>query len=317
MNKAAHFRAFFGMLAIAVWLGAAAPAAAQDDARIIPLDWTLDPFARLETGIVLSQSEDRDDELIINGDGGYLRAQVGVEFGNKTTQLRLEADRIEVERFGSATGRDSYNRDRLTASVTKKLGDDWEVELGVRGYDDLVSIESADTDERQASVLVQFEPEQAHRFRVRSTWRDREYDQSTEPGGAPSTGDGLRVDAEYRHRLGRYHYIAFDLRAESIDSANQEFDYRRESISASYTHPLTSDLRVRPAVELRQTRFAGRITPTGEAREDSQIAPEVELLWWPGRWRVEAEARYTRGDSNDPLRDRSGYRFSVSVGYAF
>ncbi len=92
--------------------------------------WTLDPFARLEAGIVLSQSEDRDDDLIINGDGGYLRAQVGLEYGNETTQLRLEADRIEVERFGSATGRGTLNRDRLSVSLAQKLGEQWEVELG-------------------------------------------------------------------------------------------------------------------------------------------------------------------------------------------
>ncbi|QZH75971.1 MAG: hypothetical protein JY451_05175 [Erythrobacter sp.] len=299
---------------MAVGLAVATPIAAQADPGG---GWSLDPFARLEAGVVLSQSEDRDDELIINGDGGYLRGQIGVELGNETTQLRLEADRIEVERFGSATGRSGYNRDRISASLTQELGEQWEVELALRAYDDLVSVESADTDERQTSILVQFEPEQAHRFRLRGTWRDREYDDGAGPGGASSTGDGLRVDADYRHRLGRYHYINFDLRTESIDSANPDRRYSRESASVSYTHPLTSDLRVRPAVELRQTRFGGRLTPAGEAREDSQIVPEVELLWWPGQWRIEAEAKYVFGDSNDPVRDRRGYRLSLSVGYAF
>lgn len=293
------------------------PAAAQDDEQAALAGWTLDPFARAEVGVVLSQSEDRDDELIINGDGAYLRGQVGVEFGNETTQFRLEADRIEVERFGSATGRDSINRDRLTASVTQAVGDEWEVVLTGRVYDDLVTLEAPDTDERQASVLVEFEPEAAHRFRLRGSWRDREYDDGEGPGGASSTGDGPRVDFDYRHRLGRYHYLAFDLRAEEINSDNPRRGYTRESASVSYTRPLTRDLRVRPAVEYRQTRFDDRLTPAGAQREDSQIVPEVEVLWWPGKWRVEAEAKYILSDSNDPLRDRRGYRFSVSVGYVF
>jgi len=164
---------------------------------------------------------------------------------------------------------------------------------------------------------VQFEPERAHRFRLRATWRDRQYDNGAAAASTPSAGNGARVDVDYRHRLGRYHYINFDLRAESIDSPDPERRFRRESASVSYTHPLTRDMRVRPAVELRQTRFGGRLTPAGEVREDTHVVPEVELLWWPGNWRVEAEAKYISADSNDPLRDRRGYRFSVSVGYAF
>ncbi|WP_156167339.1 hypothetical protein [Aurantiacibacter marinus] len=290
-----------------------APATAQDAQQ----NWSLDPFGRVELGIVLSESEDRDDELIINGDGGYLRGQIGVTFGNEKTEVRLEADRIEVERFGSATGRDSFNRDRLTAGITQKLDDDWEVELRGRIYDDLVTVESSDTDETQVSARVEFEPESAHRFTLRGTWRDREYDDGDGPGGASSKGEGARVDFEYRHRLGRYHYINFDLRAEEITSDNPLRGYSRESASISYTRPITSDLRVRPALELRQTSFDGRLLPGSAPREDTQIVPEVELLWWTGNWRAEAEAKYIFANSNDPVRDREGYRFSVSLGYVF
>lgn len=290
-----------------------APVAAQDDLA----DWSLDPYARVEAGVVLSQSEDRDDELIINGDGGYVRGQIGVVVRHDRTQVRFEADRIEVQRFGSATGRDGYNRDRLTAAVTHQLDDDWEIELRGRLYDDLVTVESSDTDEVQASARLEFEPERAHRVRLRATWRDREYDDGDGPGGASSKGDGVRVDIGYRHRLGRYHYINFDLRAEGISSDNPLRGYNRESARVSYTHPITSDIRVRPALEVRQTSFDGRLTPSGALREDTQVVPEVEAHWWTGNWRVEAEAKYIFGDSNDPTRDRRGYRFSFSVGYVF
>ena len=279
--------------------------------------WQLDPFARVELGVVFSESEDREEDLIINGDGAYLRAQAGVLFGDDNSELRLEADRIEVERFGSATGRDSFNRDRLTAQFTQGLGDDWEIQLRGRLYDDLVTVESSDTDELQGSVMLEYEPVQAHRFRLSGTWRDREYDDDEGPGRASSTGEGPRADFEYRHRLGRYNYINFDLRAEEIDSDNPDRSYTRESVGASYTQPITRDLRVRPAIEYRHTRFDGRITPDGEVREDEQVVPEVELLWWTGSWRMEAEAKYVFSNSNDPVRDREGYRFSVSVGYVF
>ena len=302
--------------AVALLLAAvlmSAPAAAQE----APRGWEFDPFARIEAGVVLSESEDQDDELIINGDGGYLRGQIGVTLGDGVNEVRLEADRIEVARFGSATGRDGFNRDRLTVQYTRDLGDGWGVELRGRLYDDLVTIESADADEKQVSLQLEYQPEQAHRVRLRGTWRDREYDDGAGPGGTASTGDGWRVDAEYRHRIGRYHYIAADFRLEDITSDNPLRGYDRQSASLSYTRPVTSDIRVRPAIELRHTRFGGRLTPDLSARSDTQIVPEVELLWWPGPWRIEAEAKYIFGESNDPLRDRRGYRVSLSVGYVF
>lgn len=290
-----------------------APAAAQEDEQ----KWEFDPFARLEAGVVFSESADQDDELIINGDGGYLRGQIGVTMGDEVNEVRLEADRIEVRRFGSATGRDGFNRDRLTVQYSRDLGDGWEVQLRGRLYDDLVTIESADTDEKQLSVQLEYEPERAHRIRLRGTWRDREYDDGAGPNGASSTGDGWRVDAGYRHRIGRYHYINADFRLEDITSDNPLRGYERQSASVSYTHPINRDLRIRPAIEVRHTQFDGRLAPDLSQRSDTQIVPEVELLWWTGQWRMEAEAKYIFGDSNDPVRDRRGYRFSLSVGYVF
>ncbi|MGB3795310.1 MAG: hypothetical protein WA957_03295 [Alteraurantiacibacter sp.] len=286
---------------------------AQDDAGKLQLD----PFARVELGVVTSESSDRDEELIIVGDGAYLRGQLGLELGDDSTTFRIEADRIQVERFGNATGRDRYDRDRFTLSVEQELDDAWEVRVRGRVYDDLVTVESSDTDEVQGAVRIEYEPVLAHRFRAEVTWRDREYNDDDGPGGMPSTGEGLRVDLDYRHRLGRYNYINVDLRAEEIESDNALRSYSRQSAGVSYTHPITPDLRVRPAVELRHTKFEGRMTPTGAPRDDTQFVPEIEFLWWPDNWRIEAEAKYIFGTSNDPLRKREGYRLSLSVAYVF
>ena len=61
----------------------------------------------------------------------------------------------------------------------------------------------------------------------------------------------------------------------------------------------------------------GRITAAGERRRDRLVVPEVELLWWPGKWRIEAEAKYIFTGSNEPVREREGYRLTLSLGYAF
>lgn len=308
------FAALLTALLTAVGAGLLAlPAAAQDDAD----GWELDPFARIEAGVTSSKSSDREDELIIVGDGGYVRAQVGVELGDENTTFRLEADRIQVERFGNATGRERYDRDRFTASVEQEIGDDWSVRLRGRVYDDLVSVESSDTDEVQAAVRIEYEPVLEHRVRAQVTWREREYNDNDGPNGTASEGEGVRVDIGYRHRMGRYHYVNFDLRAEEINSDNALRNYTRESAAISYTHPITDNLRVRPAVQVRHTEFQGRLAPDGNPRDDTQIVPEIELLWWPDNWRIEAEAKYIFGSSSDPVRDREGYRLSLSVGYVF
>lgn len=298
------------MLARALVLGAAALAptgvAAQES------DWTLEPDARIEFGVVSAETATRDEQIVIDGDALTARAQVGIDFEDNNTRFRLEADRIEVIRLGE--GRRDTNRDRITAQFDQEFGDDWEIQARGRYYDDLVTAESSDTDELQGSIRVTYEPVREHRIRVRGTWRDREYDNGTQP---QTTGDGPRVDAQYRRRFGRYHYLTFDLRAESISSDDPRRGYERESAKVSYTQPITRDLRVRPAVEILETRFDGRFGPEGDRREDTLVVPEVEVLWWPDRWRIEAEAKYIFSDSNLPTREREGYRLTLTVGYAF
>ncbi len=274
--------------------------------------WKFDPDARVEVGAVSAETATRDEQIVVNGDAFTFRGQVGLDLEDDDTRFRVEADRIEVVRLGE--GRSDSNRDRITVMVEQEFDDDWEVQVRGRYYDDLITAESSDTDELQGSVRVTYEPVREHRVRVRGTWREREYDNGSDP---QTTGQGPRVDVGYRHRMGRYHYINFDLRAESITSDDPERGYNRESAKVSYTQPITPDLRVRPALEVIETRFDGRLTPDGDRRKDRLIVPELELHWWPDRWRVEAEAKYIFSSSNLPTRDREGYRLTLSVGYVF
>ncbi len=301
-----------GLRAIACLFGAAMLASTPNAAQAQDEGWTIDPDLRFELSAVSAQSTTRDEQLVVDGDAFTFRAQAGVDFEDDNTRFRIEADRIEVFRLGEDR-RDSQ-RDRFTVLFEQELDDDWEIELRARHYDDFVTAESSDTDEWQGSVEFTYEPVREHRLRVRGTWREREYANGDDP---ETTGEGPRIDAQYRHRFGRYHYINFDLRAESIESDDPRRGYERQSAKASYTHPITPDLRIRPAIEYLNTEFDGRLTDSGEMRNDQLVVPEVELLWWPGRWRVEAEAKYIFSDSNEQRREREGYRLTLSVGYVF
>ena len=299
-------RMLCGLLAAMLAVVPAFPAAAQDGG------WRLEPDARIEVQTVSAQTTTRDEDLIIDGEAISVRGQLGLALNSEATRFRLEADRIEVFRLGE--GRRDISRDRLTATVQQDVTDELEVQLQARRYDDLVTVESADTDEWQGSARLTYEPTRANRFRVAATWRDRQYDNGAGPA---TTGEGPRIDAQYRRRFAAYHYLAFDLRAENIRSDDPDRGYERESAGVAYTRPIAPDLRVRPAIELIRTRFDGRIADDGALRRDRQVVPEVELLWWPGKWRIEAEAKYIFFSSNEALREREGYRLTLSVGYAF
>ncbi|MCM0000305.1 MAG: hypothetical protein NBV68_13045 [Erythrobacter sp.] len=293
--------------ALTLGLVAAAPLAAADEPG-----WTLEPDARIDIQAVSAQTTTRDEDLVIDGEALSVRAQVGLGIESKRTRVRLEADRVEVFRLGS--GRDDVSRDRLTASIEHDLTDTFELQAQVRRYDDLVTVESPDTDAWEYSARATFEPTRENRFRVQGTWRERQYDNGAGPATA---GEGERIDAQYRRRFGPYHYLAFDLRTETIRSDDPQRGYERDSASLAYTRPIGPDLRLRPAIELIKTRFDGRTADDGPLRRDRQVVPEVELLWWPGKWRIEAEAKYVFFSSNESARERQGYRLTLSIGYVF
>lgn len=293
--------------ALALGLAVGAPLAAADETG-----WRLEPDARIDVQAVSAQTTTRDEDLVIDGEALSVRGQIGLGIESKRTRVRLEADRIEVFRLGE--DRRDVSRDRLTANIEHDLTDTLEVQAQLRRYDDLVTVESPDTDSWEYSARATFEPTRENRFRLQGTWRERQYDNGAGPA---TTGDGVRFDAQYRRRFGAYHYLAFDLRTETIRSDDPQRGYERDSAGVAYTRPIGPDLRVRPALELIKTRFDGRIADNGALRRDRQVVPEIELQWWPGKWRIEAEAKYIFFASNESAREREGYRLTLSVGYVF
>lgn len=299
-------REFVRLFAFAAAITASNPAAAQEQG------WKLDPDARIELGLISAESATRDEQFVLNGDAFTIRAQAGLDYEDHNSRFRLEADRIEIIRLDE--DRSDANRDRITALFEQDLDENWQVQARARYYDDLITAESANTDEIQGSLRVRYAKDRKHRVQVRASWREREYDNGA---AAQTNGSGARVDAQYRRRFGRYHYATFDLRAEEINSDDARRGFERQSAKASYTRPITPDLRIRPALEIIKTKFDGRLDPSGNQRSDTLIAPELEAHYWPGPWRVEAEAKYIFTNSNLATREREGYRLTLSVGYVF
>ena len=114
------------LLALAAMGGGMAPALAEDS-------WKLNPDARIEVQTVSAQTTTRDEDLVIDGEAISLRGQVGLALENKTTRLRVEADRIQVFRLGE--GRSDLSRDRLTATLEHDLTETLDVQLQARRYD--------------------------------------------------------------------------------------------------------------------------------------------------------------------------------------
>ncbi len=249
-------------VALALGLAAGAPLAAADEQG-----WTLEPDARIDVQTISAQTTTRDEDLVIDGEALSVRGQIGLGIESKRTRVRLEADRIEVFRLGE--DRRDISRDRLTANIEHDVTDTLELQAQVRRYDDLVTVESADADAWEYSGRVTFEPTQENRFRLQGTWRERQYDNGADPA---TTGDGARIDAQYRRRFGPYHYLAFDLRTETIRSGDPQRGYERDSAGVAYTRPIGPDLRVRPAIDIIKTRFDGRIADDGALRRDRQVA---------------------------------------------
>jgi hypothetical protein len=132
------------MLGTLLALWSARPLAAQDSG------WKLEPDARIEVLTISAQTTTRDNDLVIDGEAISLRGQVGLALNSKRTRLRVGADRIEVFRLGE--GRRNTSRDRLTASVEHDITAKLELQLQARRCDDLVTVESADSDEWQGSA---------------------------------------------------------------------------------------------------------------------------------------------------------------------
>ena len=251
----------------------------------------------------------------IDSSGLGVRARLGIDFDlSETTGARIEAegrvfdfrddDRESLETF---VGR---------VHVTQKITDEIIIRAHVRRFENIAVLEAFSADQFSAGARVQWQ-DGNDRVRVTGEYRERDYD--TTIGG---DSDGFSASAQYNRRLGSYHWLRLDLRADknvSVDEPRRSYDRRVARLK--YSLPLTKRLRFRPSIEYREWDYPDRIArgdPEGDLRQDSFVAPAVELAF--GRTKglyASASAQYRIKQSNDERFDDDAIRVGVRVGFRF
>ena len=272
--------------------------------------WSLDPGLRLTARGITARSTAPAEDEVVDGNAVAVvitpslvlaKDDVTVTLRNATTRLEFE-DPARTDRWQNAArlavAYDLSDATRLTA-------------FGERS-DNILAAEFTSTDEWEFGGEITHSLDAANRVALGASWRERSYDDA-----AGSSGDGVRIDGEYRYRFGLNHYAFLRGRYDEINSAEARRNLTRWLAEASYQRPIASDLRLRGELSYQRLDFGGRPVAGGGVRQDDLFWPELTLIWSPGPWRIAGEARYVVRNSTDPAFDRSGYRFEVEVSHAF
>ncbi|MEL7189899.1 MAG: hypothetical protein AAGK17_10145 [Pseudomonadota bacterium] len=297
------------LVALAVILVGSAAAAKAEQSDRLQFD------GLIELRAVESELEtDQGDSIDSTGFGG--RARLGVTFDlSDTTTVRAEG---EARVF---TFRDENREDLETfigrVEVRHDVSDNVEVRAFARRYENIPVLEAFSADQTSIGGRVQWEKGN-DRARLTGEYREREYDTLT--GG---DGDGYRVAAQYNRRLGPYHWLRFDARADRISSDNEpRRSYSRQVARVKYSLPVAKRLRIRPSLEYRTWDYDSRIArgdPDGALRKDSYFAPGADVAWSHPRTGIyaTASAEHRFRTSNDERFDANAWRIGVRFGVRF
>ncbi len=257
---------------------------------------------------------DQNDDIDSSGIGA--RVRLGVDFVlSEKTEIRAEAEGRIFEFRDDNRG--SLETGIVRLQVTHQVSDEVQLRGYARRFENIAVLEAFSAD--QTSLGARFQWQKGNdRIRLTGEYRERDYDTSI--GG---DSDGYRVAAQYNRRLGTYHWVRFDLRHEDNQSADEpRRSYNRQVAKVKYSVPIAKRLRFRPSLEYRQWDYDARIAqgdPNGALREDSYVAPAVELAW--GRSTrglyATASAEYRFKQSNDERFDDDAIRAGVRIGYRF
>lgn len=286
------------------------PASAQDDA---PDRLQFDGLVEIR-GVESDLNFDQGEGIDSSGIGARARLGVNYDLSEKTT-VRAEAEtRIFEFRDDDRDGLETFVG-RL--HVTHQISDEVEVRAHARRFENIAVLEAFSADQTSLGARLQWQRGN-DRVRVTGEYRERDYD--TRISG---DSDGFSAGVQYNRRLGSYHWVRFDLRAdqnESIDEPRRSYDRRVARVK--YSVPIAKRLRFRPSLEYREWDYDARIArgdPNGDLRRDSFVAPAVELAW--GRSSrglyATASAQYRFKQSNDERFDDDAIRVGVRVGFRF
>lgn len=233
-------------------------------------------------------------------------ATIGYEIPAGSTTFRLEAHG-ETDKYAT-----SY---RGEAEIRQQLGKEVTVSVSASGTKHAIVLESLDSDQAaiRAGVAVVSGNTTVEAY-GRHRWR-RYHDVTS--GSAKGWQGGARL----RQRFGPYHWVELRGNHEQIDDNGGRHGYRRTSLSADYSHPVTKRLRVVAGADYRSWTYDGRWigdVVTNPKRHDRLVRPEVGLSW--GKTKgvyLRASAAYDFYRSNDPRYSGDGPRLRLITGFRF
>ena len=259
------------------------------------------------SGVYSSESSVNDESEELDGSALVARGYAGVRFDPSGDTTRLQ---VASSHFGYFEREDRWSN-AFEAEQVLQFGGDASFSLEGSAASNLLTLERRSTDQVGAAARVRLEPGN-HRVMLGAGTRRRWYDGSAARSWAPF------VEAEYRYRLGSWHFVEFAARREWVNSDRDGLDYQRLALSAFYTRPLGRNTRLRAGLTHRRWSWDERFTPAGEQRRERLWLPQLRLTHEVGgSVELELDGRRVIRRSNNDSFDRVGNRLAATVRKTF
>ena len=227
-------------------------------------------------------------------------AGVSVRFESRPVRPTLAVEYgIAIHRY-SATTRFNRVSQRLRSTLSSRVTHWLTVELVGEGA---LKGSSEDRDVSDQVTLLpraEFRLTDANRARVGVSQRWRRY-----PTDSVQNAVNRYVVAELRHTLGGGASIETEARLEGNDARGARFDYRRSSVSCTYSAPLGPVLAFELGMQYRIQEYSGRVVRINRVdhrRVDHRIEPSAALALRLGASAIALSYDPEWRRSNDPAK---------------
>lgn len=256
---------------------------------------------------IYSSSENAIEDEEIDGSAIAGRVHGGLRWNPGGDTTRIEA----ASSYYAYFERDDRWSNAIEIEQQFRAGDRVRIGFEAAAATNVSTLEARSVDQLSGAARVRYEAGPS-RLILSGGTRRRDYDHVDARSWAPF------VDADYRHRLGRYQYIDVEARHEWIDSNLNSLDYRRLRLAAFYTHPLGGETRLRVGAAHRRWSWDERLTAAGAPLRDRIWVPQARITHGLAE-DIDLELDYRRviRRSNDPQFDRDGNRLAATVRIQF
>lgn len=266
-----------------------------------------EPYGEISLGGTYSSESSVDETDDLDGSAIVARTSVGVRLDPTGDTTRIQGS---SNYFGYFDREDRWSNG-LEVEQFLRLSKDVLFSLEGSAVTNVLTLESRSADQTGLAARLRIEPGN-HRVTLGAGTRRRWYDQSDSRAWAPF------VEAEYRYRLGSWHSLEVESRAERVNSSLATLDYKRLSLSAFYTRPLGRQTRLRAGLTHRRWTWGARFAAGGEQRRERLWLPQIRLTQKFRRdFELEIDARRVIRRSNDERFDREGSRLAATVRKSF